>query len=45
MNKNFAKAIVASVGIISVSLVTYLLKQPNCLWALMLVYWLLDKLD
>jgi hypothetical protein len=37
------KAIVACVGFVVVGAVTYLLKEPSCLWALILIYWIIGE--
>lgn len=38
------KAIVGCVGCLTVGLVSYLLNAPNCLWALILVVYLVDSI-
>ena len=40
MQKHTANLILKSIGLIGVLLVTYFTKNPNCLWAILLVMYL-----
>lgn len=43
--KYWPKAIAASVGFIAVGTVALLLHNANCLWALILVGWIVEHID
>jgi len=42
MSEDARKAIIGSIGILSVLVATYVTKNANCLWALILVAIILD---
>lgn len=39
------KTIVAVVGCLTVGVVTCILKNPDCLWGLVPLIWIVDKVD
>lgn len=45
MKNNVLKTIVASVGIISICTVAFLLKSPYVLWSLLLLIFLIREVD